>query len=68
MDISLPLIGPGGKGIAQASVKFDSYHFSGNPRRDLTRVHHPGQYLIKAFFKFDSNIMELVVLGFLLLC
>lgn len=32
--------------------------FSGNTRMDLDRVHHPGQNLIKASFKFVSKLWE----------
>jgi hypothetical protein len=39
----------------QASAKGGLLPFSGNPKMDLATVHHPGQYLIKACFKFGSK-------------
>lgn len=36
--------------------------FSRNPEVDLTRVHHPGQYLIKTCFKFGSKIVVVILL------
>jgi hypothetical protein len=49
----------------EASANFDSLTFPGNPRIVLARVHHPGQYLIKACFKIGSKIVALAfLLGF----
>lgn len=36
--------------------KFNSWPFSGNPGINLARVHHLGQYLINACFKFGSKL------------
>lgn len=35
-------------------------HFSRNPEMDPVRVYHPGQYLIKACFKFKAWLKILV--------
>lgn len=41
--------------------KIASLTFSGNPRMDLAKVHHPGQYLIAVCFNFGSKIMVVVI-------
>lgn len=66
-DVGLPLMGPDGKWneigvlLFKLKKKNDSGGFSGNPGKDLTRV-HSGQYVIKACFKSGSNIVGLVFL------
>ena len=36
------------------------YYFLETPGMDLVKIHQPGQYLIKACFKFGSKIVELL--------
>lgn len=65
-NIYLPLTGPDWKhgglmGVPlEASAHCDSLPFPGNPRMVLPRANHPGQYLIKACFKYGSKFVELV--------
>lgn len=60
-DVSLPLIGPVWKYSSlmfspfKTSPRHDLWPFPGNPGVDLARVHLPGQYFIKAYFKFTQG-------------
>lgn len=61
-DTYLPLIEPGGKCIHSLADKpLQSMPFSGNPGMDLVKVHHPGQYLMKACFQFGSKTVVVVL-------
>jgi hypothetical protein len=42
----------------KASAKCDLSEFPKNPGMDLARDYHPGQYLIKACFKFGSKTKQ----------